>query len=234
MMTPFPAPRRAGFALVAVLSAIIILVALFVVTLTRLQGQVMRLAAESSLIALQSLNQSALTFVLAAHQAADFDPSLPLELVLGGTNYSLRLQDAGGLIDVNTANSRLIEALLVRLELSDGALERWRAFRRDGARFLSLGHFVQVVGGRRDLLDTLPGLATVFSGRTGVAPESAPSEVIAILREIAGPRDLPLELVSPPSGKTFVVLIETDSGRRLAGTVFLGPDMAAGRVLELN
>ncbi len=77
----------------------------------------------------------------------------------------------------------------------------------------------------------LSSLATVFSGRFGIDPESAPSSVL----EITGGRDLPSAFRSDPSAAVFSVWLVGDS---LAAPRYVGTVQAAtledSRVLEVR
>ena len=70
-------------------------------------------------------------------------------------------------------------------------------------------------------------IATVHSGRHGIAPDVAPAGVVALL----GVAELPPTWLSPPSGVNYAVGLHEGTGARRIGVVHLGQGAGDGRVL---
>ena len=90
---------------------------------------------------------------------------------------------------------------------------------------MRVSDFLRVTGAGQDRLADLQAIATVHSGRRGIAPVVAAAEVL----EILGTNDLPPAWLSPPSGVNYAVRVR-GSARRI-GVVHLGQGVRDGRVL---
>ncbi len=103
------------------------------------------------------------------------------------------------------------------------------AWRRAGRRLLRVGDFLRVTGAGQDRLAELLAVATVHSGRRGIAPGVTPQGVLAIL----GPDELPPAWLSPPSGANYAVILLGERVRRV-GLVHVGQAVGDGRVLGVD
>ena len=101
--------------------------------------------------------------------------------------------------------------------------------RRSGQRLLRASDFLRVTGAGLDRLAGLQAIATVHSGRRGIAPDVAAAGVLALW----GEDELPPAWLSPPSGVNYAVDLVGESTRRI-GVVHLGQGVGDGRVLELH
>ncbi len=129
----------------------------------------------------------------------------PREWSFGGGRLRIEVVDAGGLVNLNTADSELLGALLAvadvepqdRERLAD-AIQGWRdpddrplprgaenteyrAAGRPGpknAPFESVEELGQVLGMTQEVYDRIASMATVFSYHAGVNPELAPARVL--------------------------------------------------------
>jgi len=129
----------------------------------------------------------------------------PREWSFGGGRLRIEIVDVGGLVNLNTADSALLGALLAaadvdpqdRERLAD-AIQDWRdpddqplpqgaesaeyrAAGRSGpknAPFESVEELGQVLGMTQEVYDRIASVATVFSYHAGVNPELAPARVL--------------------------------------------------------
>ncbi len=176
---PAPTERKAGFALVVVLASLLVLAALFAAAQGRVIARLNDAAAEATLIARGQISRELLDLAIAARTA---DPrATRVTASLGGEEHVLVLQDVGGLIDVNTASPELLARLGDGLGLSPSALEAWRAWRRNPRRAIRVEDFARVTGLPPERMADLRAVATVQSGRPGLAPDLAPAGVLARL-----------------------------------------------------
>ena len=132
----------------------------------------------------------------------------PREWSFGGGRLRIEVVDAGGLINLNTADSELLGTLLAvvdvdpqdRERLAD-AIQDWRdpddrplprgaesaeyrAAGRPGpknAPFESVEELGQVLGMTQEVYERIAGVATVFSHHAGVDPELAPARLLRAL-----------------------------------------------------
>ena len=79
----------------------------------------------------------------------------------------------------------------------------------------------------QDRLAGLQTIATVHSGRHGIAPDVAPAGVLEILKRA----ELPPTWLSPPSGVNYAVALREGTGARRIGVVHLGQAVGDGRIL---
>jgi len=206
-----------GFALITVLGGLAILTTLFAVTMTRSQTDLSGLATLSTLSERQRADRAAL------------EQALVLEGMGGevATGQTLRLEDLGGRVDLNTAPPALIQVLLDHMEADSQALTRWRNWRRAPRRFLRVSDFLRVTGVDPAQADWLRQVATVHSGRRGLAPDHVPA---ALLKVFPG-GVVPDALHDAPNGRNFAVIVVEETGERQAGVISRQPG-SLGRVLE--
>jgi hypothetical protein len=220
--------NRQGFALPVVLAGLLLATALFATAQIRSLAVISQLETER--VALLRLAESGdrLTLSISALLAAPDLRRLDLDDASG---RFLMFQDVGGLIDLNSAHPELLDRLATHLGLEPAAMVPFRDWRRSGRRLLSVHDFARLTGMPPEAQAELPALATVFSGRFGIDPDSAPLPVLAI----AGGRDLPPAFRSGPSSAIFSVWLAGDG---LAVPRNLGTVQAAtlqdARVLEVN
>ncbi len=101
----------------------------------------------------------------------------------------------------------------------------WHLVARGG--FLFWG-FLRFTGAGQDRLAQLQAIATVHSGRRGIAPDLAPAGVL----EILGASELPPAWLSPPLGANYAVGLEGSA--RQIGVVHLGQGVGDGRILGVD
>jgi len=87
--------------------------------------------------------------------------------------------------------------------------------------------FLRVTGAGQERLAELQAIATVHSGRHGIAPDVAPAGVLALLERA----ELPPTWLSPPSGVNYAVGLREGTGPRRIGVVHVGQGVGDGKVL---
>jgi len=218
--------KQAGFAIVVVLASLLILTTLFAIASQRSMAYVQNQGAERQLAQRQADNAAILT-ILHNLSSEDFlGETITLSEPFEG--LSLRLQDVGGLIDLNTAAPELLELLFVGLEFPQTAAADFRSWRREGRRLIRIDDIIRITDADPSILNDLSRVATVFSGRRGIAPDIAPPELNLILNRNG---NLPIEnFTSAPSGTNFAVYV----GDRLIGAISILDSADQSRVLELR
>ena len=204
--------KRRGFALIVVLSTLSIITLLFAIASSRVVSRLSDTRTDS-LVAHDALVKASL-LALAARVYGDAQTPLTTDVILPvqwrGEDASLVLQDAGGLVDLNTANPVMLEQLADALGVTSAQLEGYRLWRRTPLRLQRTSDFVRVIGGDTELRESLFPIATVFSGRPGIAAHLAPIKLLEILTGSTGSRavliqDLSINWVSAPSGSNYHV-----------------------------
>jgi hypothetical protein len=199
--------------------ATLAVLALLAATLTlRLTAQAGRVAADEAVAA--ALPSDAATMRLA--MAALARDSATREIEVDG--QAIQLVDVGGLVDLNAASPALLERLIGVLGGGAGEMARYRDWRAGDRRLQRTGDLPRITG-----LDVEPErlarLATVFSGRTGLAVAEAPIELLDLL----GPSDLP----SSSAAGTTVQIRDVGSGRVL-GTARLSVGANAVEIVQFG
>lgn len=231
-----------GFALIVVLGTLSIIALLFAIAGTRVLARMSGTDTEMTLARTSHETRALLELTLALYEAGDgqVPTDVPLALELDDGPVVLRLQDVGGLIDLNTAAPELLDRLAAQIGLDPGALEAYRTWRRTPHRLQSTADFSRAATVDPALALRLQGVATVFSGRRGIAPEVAPEAVLELLSDRPGPREtlvsaLPADWITGPSGANFeVIVMPVDKPPRSLGTIGLGTGAAKGRILEIH
>lgn len=187
VLNPSDAPKaRAGYALIVVLFSLTVLTLIFGASSARTIAHIEQV-------------QSNALILKRAHDAARM-AELVMRADVNGPNLEGRqspivmdgitLQPATGLIDLNTASPALLRLFLEGYRLPDGtireALEKYRAWRRQGRTLLRVSDFRRVTGLTVNQLPGLDQFATVYSGRTGIAVAQAP---LALLQHLMGPEE---------------------------------------------
>ena len=90
-----------------------------------------------------------------------------------------------------------------------------------------MGDFLRVTGAGQERLAELQAIATVHSGRHGIAPDVTPAGVVALL----GMAELPPTWLSPPSGVNYAVVLREGTDARRIGVVHVGQAVGDGRIL---
>ncbi|SFI65104.1 hypothetical protein [Jannaschia pohangensis] len=196
---------RSGFALIVVLMGLLMIAAVTTIAMQTRQATIFRSAVEGDLIV---ANASGADIVRLALSMKMEDADIRV-VELG--NRQVELLDVGGLIDLNSAAPGLIDRLIERLGGGTAELAAYRTWRREGRRLVRVDDFIRVTGLVGVDID-LRKVATVHSGRTGISPEVAPSDVLDLIG--MSENDLPEQWVSPASGHTFMVNIVSPSGTR--------------------
>lgn len=220
--------RHAGFALVVVLAGLTVLAALFAISSSRIVSHGLQQRGDMML-----LDRRADTI---AH----------LDQILGAgpddieTLKHVTLIDTGGYIDLNTGAPRLIAMLIEALGLPEEAYRQYRDWRRTPHRFLRLEDFLRVTGADPSGITLLRGLATVHSGRRGIAPDHAPLAVLELVTGSTGPlerliAEVPQDLVTPASGVNFRAwALSAEGPERALGVLHLPKPREQRRVLWIE
>ena len=139
-----------------------------------------------------------------------------LEVTAGGLDHTIRFEDVGGRIDLNTASPILIEAVLRSDDFADDALENYRTWRRTGWRLQRISDLTRIAGLAPEDVDKFAGVTTVFSGRQGIAIadiNSATREFLETSVHLSEARlgAWPDALSTPASGVNFDLVFENPS-----------------------
>jgi type II secretory pathway component PulK len=186
---------RSGYALIVVLFSLTVLTLIFGTASTRTLTHVQR--NHSNLVLAKQFETRAATAELLLDLGSQtlFDPESQvwqLQQLQGIT-----LQPATGLVDLNTASPALLRLLLEGYELPDvqirEALEAYRTWRRQGRKLLRVSDFYRAAGLTADVLPKLASFATVYSGRTGITLEQAPTDLLQRLLGSDEPQEVLVE-----------------------------------------
>lgn len=226
---------EAGFAIIVVLSGLLIVTALFAVASKRSIGHLNELSAEQSILENMNLD-FALLEVVSKLDAAEITESQTNQIALT-PDLTVYLQDVGGLIDLNTAHPNLLAALFDRLGFPYDATEKYVSWRREGRRLLRVCDIYRIVGTEDACTDQLKEIATVFSGRSGVSAREAPDAFWALMDGADGisatSRLVPDYYSSPALQVNFAVWLSGEDGRgNYIGDVNLGGPQ--GRILAVE
>ena len=232
--------RRRGFALIVVLSTLSIIALLFAIASSRVVSRLSENRTDG-LVAEDAFARASL-LGLAAQVYSDRQTPLGRDTLLPvrwrGEHSYLHLQDAGGLVDLNTALPVLLERLAEAMDVSSAQLEEYRRWRKTPLRLQRVSDFVRVTGGDALLNRPLFSIATVFSGRQGIAMEFAPQSMLGILSgstdgKAGVIRGLPSDWATPPSGTNYHVNIMTDGMPSIPlGVINIGA-AESGKILSL-
>lgn len=218
-----------GFALIVVLSSLAILTIIFSVASSRTMSRLLDGASERMLAQRGFTNRELLTLALQLKTSVAGREQTEFNAEINGVTHTLFLQDVGGLIDLNTAAPELLERVVEAFELGPEAMTDYIAWRRTGRRLLRVSDFLRVTGAGQERLTELLAVATVHSGRRGIAPDVAPQGVLAVLRQ----DELPPAWLSPPSGVNYAVVLVEETTHRI-GVVHMGQAVGDGRILRSN
>lgn len=217
---------RQGFALIVVLSALLVLTTLFAITQTRSMTTLQASALERLLLSQSQRDEDLLRLAIAYRLASPDDTQFEVP------EGQLILQDVGGLIDLNTAAPELLDRLASGLGISNERMTAFRDWRRVPHRTLSTNDFARLTGIAPVDRARLMQLTTVFSGRSGIAPDFAPDSVWSVIGSSAD--SLPPELKSEPAYTVFAVWHKNHEASAHIGTISIGPTMLGSRILHRN
>lgn len=171
--------RHSGFALLVVLSTLAILTLLFAVStrlsLAHIQGQ----GTERHLAEKSALRNELLTRM--THQFGALAEAGQFTISMSDEDYLIQVVNAGGLIDLNTANPRLLDAYLEGIGLKNENIKKFRDWRQSSKRLLRITDLQRVSGATDIDFATLRQTATVVSGRSGISPSDAPEMLTDLL-----------------------------------------------------
>lgn len=213
-----------GFALLVVLSVLAILTLLFAISSARSLAHLKYQRAEARLAADHFRDQELLKAIVQRGELSDLQTGETGSILLAGTFETYRAVDVGGLVDLNTAAPPLLEALFAGLGLGPQDLDVFRQWRQQSRRLLRVEDLGRIVDQDVDSARLLQS-TTVFSGRSGIALDAAPDDVLDVFTENADPS----QFGSQPSNSSYAIVKD---GKPI-GVVFFAPS-DNHRVLELR
>lgn len=204
---------QSGFALIAVLFSLVILVLLFGSAQKNFISHATFLGAQYNNEAGDVLDQNLIAII----QLYSTNPDIT-SIEIGGQTMSISFQDVGGLVDLNTASPDLLNLLLTNIDVEDvlAALTKYQNWRRQGYKLQRISDFVRVTGLPYSVTADLAPFTTVKSGRKGIDPDSAPLALLEVLTGATGSEEYLAELIpetlrSPASNVNYTVsLIGSD------------------------
>jgi len=190
---------RSGFALIVVLFSLTVLALIFGTASTRTITHIQRTQTER-LLAERFEERTALAeLILLQEPQVLAEPGSQVRQLLQARG--LVLQPATGLVDLNTASPALLQLLLESYNLPDetirSALQGYRDWRREGRKLLRVSDFGRLAGLDLEALPDFYDFTTVFSGRTGIAAEQAPLELLRHLLETKENQQVLAEKLDP-------------------------------------
>lgn len=214
---------RRGFALVVVLASLVILTLLLSLSSKTLltEHQVARTTLD--LQTREALTVEAVHYVM----SLSLGGATPLDMTLpGAEDVWLDLVDVGGLIDLQTADSRLSSKVIEALALGPDASRLFRNWLRQSASAHTLSDVLRELQAGPDKSAQLAAVATLRSGRPGIHPQAAPLPVLELATDEVGARGrleaaVPPGFTSQPTGRFFQLWIKRGENRWLAGVVEL-------------
>lgn len=233
--------KRQGFALIVVLSTLSIVALLFAIASSRFISSLMYGEAEIVLGKREQENRAFAELALGAfgQGTSRIDPSDPMILQNEKNEIKLVLQDVGGLIDLNAAAPDLLDTLTDSLDMPIDAIEIFRDWRRTPYRLQSVADFSRVANVPYEDGLRLRKFATVHSGRSGISPDAAPSELLTLLEGVSeaslpSGAHIPPAWRTPASGVNYQVELWIDgSFSRLIGVIHVEGLTGQARILEL-
>lgn len=176
--------RRAssGFALLVVLSTLTILTLLFAISSKRSLTH-LRLQDTEATLAEVNFQKTELLQAVAARGRPEDQSEGAFEIRLGDESFQITMVDVGGLIDLNSAAPALLSAYFEALGLTPSDLQEFRTWRQKSRRLLRVIDLARIVNkpiNSAQLIRT----ATVHSGRSGLAVEESPDELIEMIASL--------------------------------------------------
>jgi len=253
--------RQAGVAILAVLWGTALLIALILGAVAMVRSQVAAVdvstrGAQARALAEAGVQRAVAELTLVRETERWRADGTPHELLLADGRIEVSIQDASGLIDINTASEELLRGLIGIVgpggqegsALADAILD-WRDIdnvrRPHGAEdgdyrqaalahgagdgpFDSVEQLRQVMGMNAEIYDRMSPWVTVYSGSTGVNPRLAPEPV---LRSVPGLGGAQAARSYADSGATLPA--RTPSGREPAAET-QPQSQAAGLVYRID
>ena len=235
-MDAFAQPHKDnnGFALVVVLFGLAVIGILFAVASTRSLSKLQEIASERILIEKSQIEQDILNLAIGWKALPESKEATEFDIDLNGKRYNVRLQDVGGLIDLNTASPELLEILFEKMGADRGGIVRFRDWRRNGQRLQRVGDILSIAGITAPKELDLAHYTTVYSGRRGVAFSVLSNEMRDLIVGTAGPgADRDPRFSSTASNVNFLVItseVGTEPENPI-GTIHFAGD-GSGRRLE--
>lgn len=233
--------NQSGFALIAVLFTLMILVLLFSSASRNFMAHNLYLGPQVQKEKRDLIRQSISAMAMLAMDASEHET----EFEIAGQNHVARLQDVGGLVDLNYASPGLLAALIRGLGYSaletEAGVTNIRQFRETGAKLLRASDFWRISQLEEIAPSNIINLTTVYSGKSGVAPEQAPIELLEVLTGNSGTTTslqstLPETFVSLASGSAFNLLLNASgySQEKLLASIQFDPSNGTTTVLFLH
>ena len=183
-------PKRGGVSLLITMSALVILSTLAITTTHKMLTPTYVATSASRLVIEQNEYRSALQVLrqvvrLAAADVVGFGQNQPAldgrtySLSFNGRQHTYNLQDVNGLIDVNSASSSLMSALLNGLGQAESI--DMITTRRSTAPFTSNQEFIQLLNVDPQTRALIVNLVTIHSGQRRISGQTAPIELLQIL-----------------------------------------------------
>lgn len=220
--------HKSGFALIVVLSSLVIISILYTIVATSNISRV--ISHKTTEQAASNQHQKRALLLLCAEivgrSGERIDPRQPFGLSIGHRAYTISLRDVGGLVDLNTANPELLEHFLKTFGLSEPEVRDYRKWRRAPNRAQRIRDLTHIAKMDPQRLQQLRSLSTVNSGRAGISIDDAPDALKTILGSQLQ------RWSSPPSGEIFQVWATEDANApELLGVVSISSQQNPGRVL---
>lgn len=209
---------QSGFALIAVLFSLVILVLLFGSAQKNFIAHATFLGAQTHKEADDIIVQDLIAII----HLYSTNPDIT-SIEIDGEAMSIDFQDAGGLVDLNTASPDLLHLLLTGIGIEDVSttLAKYQSWRRQGYKLQRISDFARITGLPFSVTADLAPFATVKSGRKGIDPDSAPLALLEILTGATGSGEylaelIPAPLRSPASNVNYVVSLMGSDGTTIS------------------
>ncbi|WP_214569024.1 hypothetical protein [Aliiroseovarius lamellibrachiae] len=222
-----------GFALIVVLSMLSVITFLVAGTTTRVVSRATDIDTEKRIMRTAHETAALLSFAIAAFGSSpkQIPPSQKVTVPWQDDYAELRLQDVAGLIDLNTADTALVETFVSAMGLPSSVIDTLQVRRSNSQRLESVGELPRVVGMPIEDMNAIAMFATVHSGRRGLALDVTPEDLI----EALGGRDHLQSRFqqSKPSGAVYLAIVNGDGKDKLLGVVLLSQGVNPGTILEI-
>lgn len=236
-MTFITNKNQSGFALIAVLFSLVVLVLLFGSAQKNFVGHATLLSAQYHSEARDLADQN----LDAIMRLYSIDRTIS-ELAIDGQKVKISFQDVGGLVDLNTASPDLLRLLLTNLGVENlaAALNQYQIWRSQGYKLHCVSDFARITNLPPAIAATLAPMATVSSGRKGIDPNAAPLALLELLTTATGTKEhlaslIPENFRSPASNVNYLVtLTDTDQTIAAQATIHVANNQNAGLILQLT
>lgn len=206
---------QSGFALIAVLFSLVILVLLFGSAQKNFVAHATFLGAQYHREDRNLVDKDLIAII----QLHSVSPDI-ISVEFDGETLLVSFQDVGGLVDLNTASPDLMNLLLTNIGIENVSdiLLTYRNWRRQGYQLQRISDFARVTGLPFTVTDQLAHLSTVKSGRKGIDVATAPVALLEILTGETGQREylaerIPEAFRSPASNVNYLVSIKNLDGQ---------------------